>query len=77
MIIRPFESRDTEAVIELWQRCGLLRPWNDPQLDILRKQAVGADLFLLAEHAGVVKGTVMGGYDGHRGWMNSHWSRYK
>ncbi len=70
MHIRVFEGSDTEAVIELWNKSGLLRPWNDPQLDILRKQSVGADLFLVCEQGGRIIGTVMGGYDGHRGWMN-------
>ena len=48
----------------------MLRPWNDPVLDILRKQSVGADLFLVGTDAGRIVSVVMGGYDGHRGWMN-------
>lgn len=70
LIIRSFESSDTQSVIGLWKKCGLVRPWNDPQLDILRKQSVGADLFLVVLHADRLVGSVMGGYDGHRGWMN-------
>lgn len=70
MQVRVFESGDTEAVIELWTKCGLLRPWNDPHLDILRKQSVGAELFLVCELNDQIIGAVMGGYDGHRGWMN-------
>ncbi len=69
-IIRSFAVSDSDAVARLWHDCGLVRPWNDPQLDIERKLAVGADLFLVAERAGVITGSVMGGYDGHRGWMN-------
>ena len=70
MRVRVFEAGDTSDVIELWSKCGLLRPWNDPQLDILRKQSVGADLFLVCELDSQIIGAVMGGYDGHRGWMN-------
>jgi len=70
MQVRVFEVSDTESVTELWSRCGLLRPWNDPQLDILRKQAVGAELFLVGVLGNKVVAAVMGGYDGHRGWMN-------
>ena len=70
MRVRVFEAGDTSDVIELWSKCGLLRPWNDPQLDILRKQSVGADLFLVCELDSQIIGVVMGGYDGHRGWMN-------
>jgi len=70
MQVRVFEDSDTKQVIALWNKCGLLRPWNDPQLDILRKQSVGADLFLVGLESNRIIGSVMGGYDGHRGWMN-------
>jgi GNAT superfamily N-acetyltransferase len=40
MRIRPFEPPDEAAVVDLWQRCGLTRPWNDPRKDIARKLAV-------------------------------------
>jgi len=68
--IRPFALRDTEAVIALWQETGLTRSWNNPHLDIQRKLSVQPELFLVAtDDAGDVVGTVMAGYDGHRGWM--------
>ena len=57
-----------------WSPCGsaasLTRPWNDPHKDIRRKLAVRPDLFLVAEVDGAIVGTVMAGYDGHRGWIN-------
>jgi ribosomal protein S18 acetylase RimI-like enzyme len=70
MHIRPFDPADEEAVVALWGRCGLTRSWNDPRKDIRRKLAVRPDLFLVAELDGAVVGTVMAGYDGHRGWIN-------
>ena len=70
LLIRPYRLKDVANVIDLWQRCDLTRPWNDPRLDIERKLAVDPDLFLVAELEGVVIGTVMGGYEGHRGWIN-------
>ncbi|MGQ7844130.1 GNAT family acetyltransferase [Granulosicoccus sp. 3-233] len=70
MNIRSFESRDTDAVIALWQACDLTRPWNNPALDIQRKCAVGDDLFLVCEEDGQITGSVMAGYEGHRGWIN-------
>ena len=70
MNIRPFQPADQEAVVDLWSRCGLLRPWNDPRRDIARKLAVQPELFLVLEIDGAVTGTVMAGYEGHRGWIN-------
>lgn len=67
MDIRVFRQDDFEETITLWERCDLLRPWNDPELDIERKVNHDVELFLVAEVGGEVVGTVMGGYDGHRG----------
>jgi ribosomal protein S18 acetylase RimI-like enzyme len=68
--IRPYDPADEDAVVVLWERCGLTRPWNDPRKDIRRKLRVRPDLFLVAVVDGSVVGTVMAGYDGHRGWIN-------
>ncbi|ASJ72415.1 GNAT family acetyltransferase [Granulosicoccus antarcticus] len=70
MKIRPFETRDTDEVIMLWEACALTRPWNNPALDIQRKSALDDDLFLVGEKDGMIAGTVMAGYEGHRGWIN-------
>lgn len=70
-MIRTFVPDDTAAVVALWEAAGLLRPWNDPHRDIERKLAMGDDLFLVAvDRDGVLVGSVMAGYDGHRGWVN-------
>lgn len=68
--IRPYQSPDETTVIELWHQCGLVVPWNDPRKDILRKQQVQPELFLIAEVNGEIVATVMVGYEGHRGWLN-------
>lgn len=68
--IRAFAETDERAVVGLWKACGLTRPWNDPHRDIARKLLVRRDLFLVAVDAGAIVGTVMVGYDGHRGWIN-------
>ncbi|ATA21221.1 ribosomal protein S18 acetylase RimI-like enzyme [Gibbsiella quercinecans] len=67
MEIRVFRQDDFEEVLTLWERCDLLRPWNDPEMDIERKLNHDPELFLVAEVGGEVVGSVMGGYDGHRG----------
>lgn len=70
MKIRQFALPDEPAVIALWQRCELTRPWNDPRKDIRRKLTVQPELFLVGELDGALIATVMAGYDGHRGWVN-------
>jgi len=67
--IRTFEPADEATVVRLWEQAGLTRPWNDPHRDIARHRAVWPDLLLVAEDDGAVTGSVMVGYDGHRGWL--------
>ena len=68
--IRPYQDRDEKDVIELWHNFNLVVPWNDPKLDIERKLQVNPDLFLVGLIEGKVIATAMGGYEGHRGWIN-------
>ncbi|MBI3784204.1 MAG: GNAT family acetyltransferase [Deltaproteobacteria bacterium] len=70
MEIRPYREADGASVVALWRRCDLVVAWNDPLQDIDRKLQVQRQLFLVAEHQGQIVGTVMAGYDGHRGWIN-------
>ena len=70
MKIEEFSESDSSAVIDLWGRCNLLRPWNDPEKDIERKLKLQRELFLVGKVDDLVVATVMGGYDGHRGWIN-------
>ena len=70
MEIRPFRAADEAAVIALWERCKLTRPWNDPKKDVSRKLGVQRELFLVGVEAGVIVAAVMAGYDGHRGSVN-------
>jgi len=70
MDIRKFREQDRKAVISLWRRCGLLVPWNHPDLDIDRKLEVQGELFLVGEIDNDVVAVAMGGYEGHRGWIN-------
>ena len=74
--VRAFAPEDADAVVDLWRRCDLLRPWNDPRRDIARRLAVGGDGFLVGEcqsreyDGRQIVAVVMAGYDGHRGWLN-------
>lgn len=69
-VIRAFRVADTEAVVALWRACALTRPWNDPHRDIERKLEVQPELFLVAVVSNVIVGSIMAGYEGHRGWIN-------
>lgn len=70
LVLRPFQPSDEPGVVDLWRRCGLTRPWNDPARDIVRKRAVQPELFVVAAIGADIVGSVMAGYDGHRGWVN-------
>lgn len=67
--IHPYRDTDLGAVVDLWQACGLVRPWNPPAADIRFLRASGHGELLVAEAEGRVVGTVMVGHDGHRGWV--------
>ena len=72
MQIRPYEDQDERQVIALWGEvlpdCA---PHNEPATALRQKLAVERDLLFVAASDGAVIGTVMGGYDGHRGWVYS------
>jgi ribosomal protein S18 acetylase RimI-like enzyme len=67
--VRPFDRNDTEAVVDLWRVCGLVRPWNDPHKDIERKLTVQPELFLVGTIDSDLVASAMAGFDGHRGWV--------
>lgn len=68
--IRAFRHEDEAGLIDLWRRCNLIVPWNNPKLDIRRKLEVNPELFLVGLMDGKIVATVMGGYEGRRGWVN-------
>ncbi|OGN99316.1 MAG: GNAT family acetyltransferase [Chloroflexi bacterium RBG_13_51_52] len=70
MIIQQYKPEYESAVIELWRKCNLVRPQNDPKKDIKRKLKVNPELFLVGVEGGKVIAAAMGGYEGHRGWVN-------
>ena len=68
--VRPYNPKDEIQVIDLWYVCDLIVPWNNPKLDIERKLKVNPELFLIGEINDNVVASIMGGYEGHRGWIN-------
>ena len=70
MEIREYQESDEKKVIELWFNCNLVIPGSNPKRDIERKLKVDRDLFLVGKVNGKIIASVMGGYEGHRGWIN-------
>jgi ribosomal protein S18 acetylase RimI-like enzyme len=68
--VLPFEERYRSEVIALWEKCGLTRPWNDPDKDIDRKLTDENGAFFVLLRQDKLIGSVMAGYDGHRGSIN-------
>jgi ribosomal protein S18 acetylase RimI-like enzyme len=68
--IREYIETDEQQVIDLWMKCRLIVSSNNPMRDIQRKLRVGRDLFLVGILDNKIIATVMGGYEGHRGWIN-------
>jgi ribosomal protein S18 acetylase RimI-like enzyme len=67
--IREFKIEDYSPVRELWQTAGLeFRPGVELD-DVKLKLQRDLDLFLVAELDGRIVGSVIGGWDGRRGWI--------
>lgn len=70
LVLRSYRPGDREALVALWSICELTRPWNNPHRDIDRKLARDGDNLLVLEEDNQLIGSVMVGYEGHRGWVN-------
>jgi ribosomal protein S18 acetylase RimI-like enzyme len=71
VLVRPYGNADRAAVVALWREVFADDPpWNEPEGIIERKLTVQPQLFLVAEVEGRVVGTVLGGFDGVRGWIH-------
>jgi ribosomal protein S18 acetylase RimI-like enzyme len=72
MQIRVYEQADEQALLDLWEQVlPDAAPHNDPRVSLENKLRTGDGLLLVATLDGQIVGTVMGGYDGHRGWVYS------
>jgi ribosomal protein S18 acetylase RimI-like enzyme len=69
LAIAAIADADVEAVVALWERCGLTRPWNDPRADIALARRGTNACVLTAKSAGALVAAALVGHDGHRGWV--------
>ncbi|KVZ36580.1 GNAT family acetyltransferase [Burkholderia ubonensis] len=75
--IRPFDRADTDAVLAVWRDAfpqyseTEAPPHRDPLRSIELKLATQPELFFVAVSGARVVGTLMAGFDGHRGWLYS------
>jgi len=69
MNIRVFKIDDYPIVRELWQAAGLIFRPGDELEDVKLKLQRDPDLFLVAEQKDEIVGSVIGGWDGRRGWI--------
>lgn len=72
LVIRPFTSEDYNRVVNLWEAANIpYRPKGRDSLQKINEQINrGNSLFLVAESDGKIIGTVLGTYDGRKGWIN-------
>lgn len=69
LAVAEIADDDVEAVIALWQHCGLTRPWNDPASDIALARRNANSTVLVGRDGDTIVATAMVGHDGHRGWV--------
>jgi len=68
--IRPYSAEDFAGIKALWQEAFPDDPpWNAAEVAVPAKLAVQPELFLVARDGAQVVGSIMAGYDGHRGWL--------
>ena len=67
LFIREIEDSDVANLAELWERCDLTRPWNDPIGDIAFARSKPNSTLLVGFLEDSLVTSAMVGHDGHRG----------
>jgi hypothetical protein len=68
--ITKYGTEYQDAVVELWRKCNLVVPKNDPMEDIEKKRNFQPNLFFIGPLDGKVTCPIMVDYEGHRCWIN-------
>jgi ribosomal protein S18 acetylase RimI-like enzyme len=69
VLIEKFRLRDYDSVKSLWKSAGLDFSPGDELPQLKRKLKRDPELFLVAREGSSLIGTVLGGWDGRRGWV--------
>lgn len=69
MKIKEAMLENADDIIKIWEECNLTRPWNNPNDDIKNAISNPTSTILLLCDKNCIIGTIMVGYDGHRGWI--------
>jgi len=69
MTIEELSEVEENVTTALWEEAGLTRAWNDPATDFHRAREGSTSAVLGLRDDGEIVGTVMVGFDGHRGWI--------
>ena len=71
IVVTRYQDYHLEGVAALWREAFPSdTPWNLADVAIPEKVRFQPELFLVAMEASVVVGSVMAGYEGHRGWIS-------
>jgi hypothetical protein len=68
-VIEELGAGDARSVVLLWDEAGLTRPWNNPREDFLQAVKGSSSTVLGVREDGILVGSAMVGFDGHRGWV--------
>jgi ribosomal protein S18 acetylase RimI-like enzyme len=68
-VLREFQESDYDAALAVWRACGLTIKPSDTLPELRKLVERNPGMFLVAEEDGEVAGTVMGAWDGRRGWV--------
>lgn len=69
ILLRNSTENDLADVTGLWDECGLVVPWNNPEADFILALSSPSSAILVLEDNQQIVATVMVGLDGHRGWF--------
>jgi ribosomal protein S18 acetylase RimI-like enzyme len=68
--IRTYRTSDYEAVKNIWESAGLYLSLSDTREELHKMLDKHPELFLIAEAKDVLVGTVLGSFDGRRGYVH-------